>query len=128
MDRALTHARRAVGSTSARSAPCNAPSLRAGRSRWRGVLGRQVHAVPVGARLGPRRHAGAGRALRQAARAAHGRSCSRRWPPWFGPSVSCLRVEVEGAPSPEAARLDAALALLRRPRTRWDEVLLEEAP
>jgi hypothetical protein len=35
-----------------------------------------------------------------------------------------LWVEVEGAPSSEAARLDAALALLRRPRTRWDEVLL----
>src|SRR3954447_18854240 len=35
-----------------------------------------------------------------------------------------LRVEVEGAPSSEAARLNAALDRLQRSRTRWDEVLL----
>src|SRR4051794_20030458 len=37
-----------------------------------------------------------------------------------------LRVEVEGAPSSEAAWLNAALDRLQRARTRWDEVLLAD--
>jgi len=37
-----------------------------------------------------------------------------------------LRVEVEGAPSSEAARLNAALDRLQRSRTQWDEVLLAD--
>jgi uncharacterized membrane protein YccC len=37
-----------------------------------------------------------------------------------------LRVEVEGAPSSDAARLNAALDRLQWVRTRWDEVLLAD--
>jgi hypothetical protein len=89
------------------------------------VLGRHAHPVPVGARLGPRRHAGAGRALHPAGaqRLAEQLAELAVLVRAFG---QLLRVEVEGAPSSEAARLNAALDRLQRSRTRWDEVLLAD--
>jgi hypothetical protein len=89
------------------------------------VLGRHANPVPVGARLGPQRHAGAGRALHPAGaqRLAELLAELAVVVRAFG---QLLRVEVEGAASAEAARLTAALDRLQRARTRWDEVLLAD--